>query len=188
MKLNNRMFLAYKLLNSTFTGLSIGILFTIYQPIEDPSTYSIGGMVLAIGMLIVARFYDRILNIKSFFRISLFVEIVILLTLIIFLILKYSLSSALIIYCGYQLTFIFGGYLFRAETLVARKKDFLAKIDVNKQIGYLIGLAMSYIFYKALELGLDISEPKIQINILHYFLFSLQSFIISLLLLSFKKA
>ena len=64
MRLNKKIFLIYKLLNSTFTGLSIGILFTIYQPLEDPSIYSIGGMILAIGMLVLANFYDKILNIK----------------------------------------------------------------------------------------------------------------------------
>jgi hypothetical protein len=42
MKLNEKSFLAYKLSNSSFTGLSIGILFTIYQPLEDPSIYSLG--------------------------------------------------------------------------------------------------------------------------------------------------
>lgn len=185
MKLNEGNFLIYKLLNSSFTGLSIGILFTIYQPLEDPSIYSFGGMVLAVGMLILAKFYDRILNIKRFFQISLLVEIVMLSTLFIFLFLQYSLTSALLIYCCYQLTFIFGGYLVRAETLVANEKKFLGKIDVNKQIGYLIGLAASFAFYKTLEFGFDISEAKIQINILHYFLILLQSIIIILLIKSF---
>lgn len=186
MKLNEKAFLAYKLFNSLFTGLSIGILFTIYQPL-NPSIYSLGAMVLAIVILIIAFFYDKLLNIKSFYRISLLVEIVMLLTLFTLLILQYSLSSALIIYCGYQLTFMFGGYLVRAETLVANDKEFLSKIDVNKQIGYLVGLGASYGFYKALELGFDISDAKIQINILHYLLISLQSLIILLLVSSFRN-
>ena len=187
MKLNEKSFLAYKLFNSSFTGLSIGILFTIYQPLGDPSIYSLGGMVLAIGMLILAKFYDKLLNIKSFFTISLLVEIIILLTLFIFLFLQYSFTSALLIYCGYQLTFIFGGYLVRAETLVAHDKIFLGKIDVNKQVGYLVGLGASFAFYKALELGFDILDAKIQISILHYFLLCLQSLIIILLVKSFKN-
>lgn len=188
MKLNEKIFLAYKLFNSSFTGLSIGILFTIYQPIKNPSTYSIGGMILAIGMLLIARFYDRLLNIKKFFQISLLVETIILITIFIFLILESSLTSALLIYCGYQLTFIFGGYLVRAETLVAYEKEFLSKIDINKQIGYLLGLASSYAFYKILELGFDITEAQIQIKILHYFLISLQILIIFLLIGSFKRS
>jgi len=188
MKLNERAFLIYKLSNSSFTGLSIGILFTIYQPIEDPAIYSLGGMVLAVGMLILAKFYDKILNIISFYRISLFVEIIIMLSIFTFLLLKYSLTSALIIYCSYQLTFIFGGYLVRAETLVAQNKELLGKIDVNKQIGYLLGLGFSYIFYKLLEFGFNITDSKIQISILHYLLILLQSFIIIFLTKSFKKS
>ena len=186
MRLNEKVFLLYKLFNSAFTGLSIGILFTIYQHLEDPSIYSLGGMVLATGMLILAKLYDKILNIKSFYKISLFVEIVILLTLITFIFLQYSLVSSLLIYCGYQLTFIFGGYLVRAETLVANDKEFLGKIDVNKQVGYLIGLGGSYAFYKALEFGFDISDSRIQISILHYLLVSLQCLIVFLLVRSFR--
>ncbi|MBT6807990.1 MAG: hypothetical protein HOA52_00695 [Flavobacteriales bacterium] len=110
-----------------------------------------------------------------------------LLTIIAFLLLQYSLTSALLIYMGYQLTFIFGGYLVRAETLVAQEKDFLGKIDINKQIGYLIGLGASYAFYKALEYGFEITNSKTQISILHYFLISLQTLIILLLLSSFSK-
>jgi hypothetical protein len=88
---------------------------------------------------------------------------------------------------GYQLTFIFGGYLVRAETLVAKDKELLGKIDVNKQIGYLVGLAASYFFYKALEYGFEITDSKIQIGILHYFLISLQALIVFLLIASFTR-
>ena len=186
MKLNEKEFLAYKLFNSSFTGLSIGILFTIYQPL-DPSIYSLGGIFLASAMLVIARFYDRLLNIKNFFRISLAVEVIMLLTIIIFMFLKYSLTSALLIYCSYQITFIFGGYLVRAETLVAQDKELLGRIDVNKQIGYLIGLSTSYLFYKTLEIKFDIIDPKVQISSLHYLLSLLQSFIIILLVKSFSK-
>ena len=185
MRLKEKAFLGYKLFNSSFTGLSIGILFTIYQPL-DPSTYSLGGIVLATSMLIIAKFYEKLLNIKSFYYISLGVEFVMLLALITFMILQYSLTSALLIYMCYQLTFIFGGYLVRAETLVAQDKEFLGKIDVNKQLGYLVGLGASFLFYKALEYGLEITEPKIQISILHYFLISLQCLIIVLLVRSFS--
>jgi hypothetical protein len=186
MKLNEKGFLAYKLFNSSFTGLSIGILFTIYEPL-DPSIYSVGGMVLAASMLVIAKFYEKLLNIKSFFKISLLVEVVMLLTIITFLLLQYSLTSALLIYMGYQLTFIFGGYLVRAETLVAKDKELIGKIDVNKQIGYLVGLGASFLFYKALEYGFEITNSKTQISILHYFLISLQTLIILLLVSSFSK-
>jgi positive regulator of sigma E activity len=98
---------------------------------------------------------------------------------------QYSLASALLIYMGYQFTFIFGGYLVRAETLVAKDKELLGKIDVNKQLGYLVGLGASFVFYKALEYGFEITDSKIQISILHYLLIGLQAFIILLLLRSF---
>ena len=186
MKLNNRFFLIYKLFNSSFTGLSIGILFTIYQPLT-PSVYSIGGIILAAFMLLLAKYYEELLNIKYFYYISLLVEYIILATIIIFMISGYSLTTALLIYIGYQITFIFGGYLVRAETLVAEKKELLSKIDIYKQIGYLIGLFGSFIFYKILEIGFNIVKPELQIDILHYLLLTIQVIIIILLLNSFKK-
>jgi hypothetical protein len=186
MKLVEKNFLIYKLLNSSFTGLSVGIIFTIYEPI-DLEVYSVGGMVLAVAMLVVAKFYERLLNIKSFYWISMLVEAVMLFTVISFLVLGFSLTSALLIYCGYQLTFIFGGYLVRAETLVTHRKELLSKIDVNKQIGYLVGLGASFLFYKMLDMGLEITDHKEQIILLHYFLIILQSIILMLVISSFKK-
>ena len=186
MKLVEKNFLIYKLLNSSFTGLSVGILFTIYEPL-DPEIYSVGGMVLAGAMLIIAKLYERLLNIKSFFAISMLVETVMLLTIITFLILKYSVISALMIYCGYQLTFIFGGYLVRAETLVAHRKELLSSIDVNKQVGYLVGLGASFLFYRLLDLGFEIEDKKVQIDILHYLLILLQSAILLIVFFSFEK-
>jgi len=186
MKLNRTAFLLYKLFNSSFTGLSIGILFIIYKPIEDPSVYSLGGIFLAISMLLIALFYEKLLNIKSFYFISLLVEIVMFLTLVVFFIFKISYFSALLIYSLYQLTFIFGGYLVRAETLVAKEKDFLSRIDIAKQIGYLIGLSISYLFYKVLEHFYSITDGVQQIEILHYVLIFLQISIICFLFFSFQ--
>ena len=108
-------------------------------------------------------------------------------SLLVFLALHISFISALLIYCLYQFTFIFGGYLVRAETLVAHDKDFLAKIDILKQTGYLVGLSFSYGFYKILEYIYLISEGEIQIRILHYLLIVLQLIIIIFLLRSFRK-
>ena len=188
MELNKKYFLLYKFFNSLFTGLSIGILFTIYKPIEDPSIYSLGGIVLATSMLIIALFYEKILNIMSFFKISLLVEVAILISLLVFLTLEISFFSALLIYCIYQFTFIFGGYLVRAETLVAKEKYFLARIDIFKQVGYLIGLSLSYGFYKLIDYVYIISEPMIQIRILHYILIILQLIIILLLIISLRRS
>jgi putative membrane protein len=186
MQLVEKNFLIYKLLNSSFTGVSIGILFKIYEPL-DPEIYSIGGMGLAVAMIVVAKYYEKLLNIKSFYQISLFVEVVMLLTVILFLVLGGSLTSALLIYCGYQITFIFGGYLVRAETLVTHRKELLSKIDMLKQVGYLVGLGASFLFYKVLDMGLGITVPNEQIIVLHYFLILLQSVILLLVITSFKK-
>ena len=187
MKLKEQYFLWYKLLNSSFTGLSIGILIAIYQPLEkDLSIYSIGGIVLACAMLIIAKFYEKLLNIRKFFQISMGVELVILITLLVFMLLQYTFTSAILIYMGYQLTFMFGGYLVRAETLVAQDKELLGRIDVHKNLGYLLGLGASFLFYKTLEYGFDVAEAKTQINILHYFLVGLQSLIILVLTNSFS--
>ncbi|MDC0313640.1 hypothetical protein OAL26_00780 [Flavobacteriales bacterium] len=186
MKLNNRAFLRYKLLNSSFTGLSIGMLFTLYAPL-DPLVYSIGGMFLAVGMLIIAKFYEKLLNIKSFYYISLMVEIMMLITVIIFIFLQISLLSALLIYIGYQFTFTFGGYLVRAETLVANDKELLGKIDFNKQLGYLFGLGASFVFYYTLKNVFEIVDPELQIMILHYLLIILQVLIVLFLKASFSR-
>lgn len=186
MRLNTKSFLWYKLFNSSFTGLSIGMLFTIYDPL-DPLVYSVGGIFLAVAMLIIAKFYDKLLNIKSFYYISLMVELMMLFTVIIFVLLQFSLVSALLIYIGYQFTFTFGGYLVRAETLVAQDKELLGKIDISKQLGYLFGLGASFLFYETLKYGIEIIESKEQIIILNYILIVLQCFIIFFLIRSFSR-
>ena len=44
--LNPSAFIIYKWFNSLFLGVSIGSVFTIYEPLE-PSVYSLGGIALA---------------------------------------------------------------------------------------------------------------------------------------------
>jgi len=75
----------------------------------------------------------------------------------------------------------------RAETLVTHRKELLSKIDMLKQVGYLVGLGASFVFYKVLDMGLGITLPNDQIIILHYFLILLQSVILFLVISSFKK-
>ena len=62
MKIINREFIKYKLINSLFLGISVGSIFTIYTPLE-PSIYSIGGILLALAMLFTAKLYSKIINI-----------------------------------------------------------------------------------------------------------------------------
>ena len=100
-------FIRYKFFNSLFLGLSVGAIFTLYAPLE-PSIYSLGGVILAILMLVVARFYHHILNADWFFRISLFVEKILLLAMLYFIYASYSYQTALLLYIGYQITFVFG--------------------------------------------------------------------------------
>tara|TARA_B100000401_G_scaffold99530_1_gene64171 strand:- start:854 stop:1435 length:582 start_codon:yes stop_codon:yes gene_type:complete len=186
LKINNKAFIIYKLFNSLFLGVSIGAVFTIYEPLE-PTIYSVGGIALAIGMLIIAKFYHKILNINYFFIISLIVEFIVLILLIFFLIFKYNYQTALLIYIGYQITFIFGSYLVRVETLVINDNNILTKIDMAKQIGYLIGMGTSYITYKLLEKIYFIEDAKEQVYLIHFLLIFIELLVLFFLIKSFKK-
>ena len=164
LQLNHRNYIIYKFFNSLFLGTSIGSVFIIYSPLE-PAIYSIGGIVLALGLMGVALFYEKILNIGYFYIISLFVEVVILAVLISFLIFSYSYEIALCVYIGYQLTFIFGSYLARVETLLLKKKRILKAVDISKQAGYMIGLLLSYVVF--LFIGIkasDLNDKKLQLT------------------------
>ncbi len=185
--LKPRIYIWYKFFNSFFTGLSIGSIFTIYAPLK-PSIYSVGGILLAVGMLIVAKFYEKLMNIQKFFYISLFVETVILFLVLYFLINPYTYTTALFVYAGYQLTFIFGAYLVRAETLIVRKKNLLSIIDIYRQSGYLLGMAVSFIFYKFLEYFLGILSNQDKVYYLHFLLVMVELSIITTLIRSFKKS
>ena len=184
--LNQRAFILYKWCNSLFLGVSIGSVFTIYEPLE-PSVYSLGGIFLAAIMIIVAKFYHKILNAYYFFRISLAVELIVLLMLIAFLIFSYSYQIALLIYIGYQITFVFGSYLVRAETLVFNENSVLTKIDMAKQIGYLVGMAFSYIFYKSVEYFELLMEKQEQVYYIHFLLVAIELSVIFFLLRAFNE-
>lgn len=187
LKINQGAFVLYKLFNALFLGVSVGSIFTIYTPLE-PSVYSIGGIVLALGMLLVAKQYHKILNSYYFYRISLLVELVVLALVIGFLIFSYSYQTALWVYVGYQLTFVFGSYLVRAETLVLKENEILTRVDMAKQYGYLIGMAASYGFYKLLEYSWGISDHQEQVYLLHFILLVVELVVIGLLVRAFRKA
>ena len=178
-------FIRYKFFNSLFLGLSVGAIFTLYTPLQ-PSIYSLGGVLLAMGMLIVARFYHTILNAEWFFRISLFVEVVLLLAMLYFLYASYGYQTALVLYIGYQITFVFGSYLIRAETLLLKTDTLLTKLDTVKQLGYLLGMGVSYIFYKLLtHYGID--DNQTQVYDLHFLLIAVELVVIVLIWKSFKR-
>ena len=178
-------FIRYKFLNSLFLGLSVGSIFTLYAPLE-PSVYSLGGVILALAMLIVARLYHTILNATWFFRISLGVEGVILVAIGYFLLFSYSYQTALMLYMGYQVTFVFGSYLVRAETLLLSTDRLLTRLDSAKQLGYLIGMGCSYLYYQVVSYY-HITSPQEQVYLLHFVLFGVEMGVIGLVLKSFKR-
>ena len=183
--LNPTWFIRYKFFNSLFLGLSVGAIFTIYAPIK-PSVYSIGGIALATGMLIIARLYHTILNIAWFYRITLLVELVLLAVVGYFLLFPYTYQTALLVYIGYQLTFVFGSYLVRAETLIAKEDTLLTAIDTAKQLGYLLGMGGSWLFYKVLE-NYAITDNQAKVYDLHYLLLGIEIVIILSIFKSFQR-
>ncbi len=183
--LNPKWYIRYKFLNSLFLGLSVGAIFTIYAPLK-PSIYSIGGIALAVAMLIIARLYHKILTIEWFYRISLLVELILLVVMLVFLMHPYTYQTALLVYLGYQLTFVFGSYLVRAETLIAKSDMLLTAIDTAKQFGYLIGMGASYIFYKIVAYY-GISENRDKVYDLHFLLVAVELLIIFSIIKSFRR-
>jgi len=178
-------FIRYKFFNSLFLGLSVGAIFTLYTPLS-PSIYSLGGIALALSMLLLSRFYHRLFNARSLFYISLGVEVVLMLAILYFLRYDYNYQTALFMYVGYQVTFIFGSYLVRAETLLLKTDALLTQLDTAKQLGYLIGMLLSYLFYKLLALqGID--DNQTQVYLLHYLLLGLEGVIVWLIFRSFRN-
>lgn len=172
MKINLRPYLWYKLLNSLFFGLAVGSVFVLYTPLE-PSVFSLGGIGLAIGLLVVAKGYEKMMNLLAFYRITLFVEFLALLIVVSFLLFQYRYSDVLFIYISYQLTFMFGNYLMRMETLALKRTSLLSFADVIKQKGYLAGMVISYLFYKIIEF-FGIADKEMQVYYLHGLLLVVQ--------------
>ncbi|HSR73952.1 MAG TPA: hypothetical protein VLL31_03840, partial [Sulfurovum sp.] len=99
---------------------------------------------------------------------------------------SYNYQTALLLYIGYQVTFVFGNYLIRAETLLLKTDVLLTKLDTVKQIGYLLGMGVSYLFYKLL-IHYGIESPQDQVYDLHYLLIAVELIVIMLIWKSFKK-
>jgi len=178
-------FIRYKFVNSLFLGVSVGSIFLIYAPL-DPSIFSLGGIALALGMLLIARLYSHLLNSEWFFRLSLFVETILVAAILYFLLFPYTYQTALLVYIGYQITFAFGSYLVRAETLLLSSSETLTTLDTAKQLGYLGGMLLSFLFYKIIALyGVESNQEKLYA--LHFLLLALQIIVIALILKSFKR-
>lgn len=184
MQLHFRAYLWYKLFNSLFFGLAVGSVFILYTPLE-PSVFSLGGIFLAVGMLVVAKFYEKMMNLLVFSRITFLVEWLALGIIVSFLIFQYHYVNVLFIYISYQLTFVFGNYLLRMETLLLKRTTLLSFADVLKQKGYLLGMVLSYLFYKVVEFY-DITDKQMQVYILHVGLLMLQIAILFLVWQTFR--
>jgi hypothetical protein len=180
-----RSYIRYKFFNSLFTGLLGGAVFTIYGSLS-PSTFSLGGILLALGLMALAYGYHRLMTLECFRSFSLTAELIMLLMIGFFILFPTHQITALIVYGAYQLSFMFGGYLVRAETHFARHARIMGWIDIVKQQGYLTGLLVSYGFYKLIEYY-GITDAHKQVYWLHFPLFFLEIIVIVFLLRGFKK-
>ena len=185
MKLLFHPYLRYKFINSLFTGLLGGAAFTLYGSLS-PSTFSLGGIILALGLMALAYTYHRLMKLEYFFRFSLAAEIIMLLMIGFFIFFPSLQTTAIIIYSAYQLSFILGGYLVRAETHFAKHARIMGWIDVVKQQGYLVGLLLSYTFYKWIDYY-GINDAHTQVYYLHFPLFVIEVLVIVLLVRGFKR-
>ena len=182
--LNFGWFLAYKFFNSLFLGLSIGAVFTLYEPLS-PATFSAGGVGLALATMVIATQYHRIFDPWWFFRLSLGVEVIILFGVIGVLIYPIEQPLALFIYLGYQVTFALGSYLVRCETLLVVEQRRLTQLDVTKQIAYLIGMGASWAAYLMMENHFAVVDKAAQVVAIHGPLLVVEAAVIACLVLAF---
>jgi len=185
--LNFGWFLAYKFFNSLFLGLSIGAVFTLYEPLS-PATFSAGGVGLALATMVIATQYHRIFDPWWFFRLSLGVEVIILFGVIGVLIYPIEQPLALFIYLGYQVTFALGSYLVRCETLLVVEQRRLTQLDVTKQIAYLIGMGASWAAYLLMENHFAVVDKAAQVVAIHGPLLAVEAAVIACLVLAFSRA
>ena len=179
-------FIQYKFLNSLFLGLSVGAVFVLYTPLS-PAIFSAGGIGLAVGTLVVATQYRRILAARWFFHLSLLVELVTLSGVVAVLTFPVELPLALFVYIGYQLTFSLGNYLVRCETLLMVSVDQLRKLDVAKQAGYLLGMGAAWAIYSWLAASAHMQDRTAQVVALHWVLVVVEILVIAALWRSFHR-
>ena len=101
------------------------------------------------------------------------------------LIFSYSYAISLAIYIIYQITFSFGSYLVRTETMLFNDKKIISNLDVIKQQGTLIGMGFSFVFYKLIENYLLIDDNETQVYYVHFVLVIVQLMTIVFLTNSF---
>jgi len=179
-------FIRYKFVNSLFLGLSVGAVFVLYTPLS-PAVFSAGGFGLALGTLVVATQYRRILAPGWFFRLSLGVELITLSGVAAVLLFPLELPLALFVYIGYQVTFSLGNYLVRCETLLMVSVEQLRKLDVAKQTGYLLGMGSAWAVYSSLEQQAGIDGRVAQVISLHWVLAVIELLVVGALWQAFNR-
>ena len=107
--------------------------------------------------------------------------------IIAFLLFSFNYQIALLVYIGYQVTFMFGSYLMRGETLILKKDRILTLVDMAKQFGYLVGLLLSFLFYKGIEYQFQIIDNQTQVFYIHYLLLFIELLVVIFLIRSFEK-
>jgi len=185
-EINNRNYIKYKFFNSLFLGAGIGSYISQYEPIK---IYEIAilGIIFSFLSLLIAKAYHKIIYEKYFFQISLFVELVMVFWMLSFLIFNFSYKIALLIYIARSITFLFGDYLQRSETHLLKKKKIFTFIDINKQVGTIIGMFLAVIYYYMLKEYFQITENQQLVYYIHYVLIGVECVIIYFLLRSFQK-
>ncbi|MBT5858576.1 MAG: hypothetical protein HOH88_01780, partial [Flavobacteriales bacterium] len=113
--------------------------------------------------------------------------LIMLVWIIFFLVYPYSYQVALLIYIARSITFLFGDFLGRAETIFLNKTEILSSIDIFKQIGNISGMILSVLFYKWIEETYLISDNESKVYYIHFILASLQVIIIFLVFKSFRR-
>lgn len=149
--------------------------------------FSAGGIGLALGTLIVATQYRRILAPSWFFRLSLGVELVTLIGVVAVLLFPLELALALFIYIGYQVTFSLGNYLVRCETLLMVSVEQLRRLDVAKQAGYLLGMGGAWAVYAGLAHFAAIEDRVEQVVSLHWVLAIIEVMVVVALWRAFNR-
>ena len=137
--------------------------------------------------MVIATQYHRIFDPWWFFRLSLGVEVIILLGVIGVLIYPIEQPLALFIYLGYQVTFALGSYLVRCETLLVVEQRRLTQLDVTKQIAYLIGMGASWAAYLMMENHFAVVDKAAQVVAIHGPLLVVEAAVIACLVLAFSR-
>ena len=185
LQINNRAFIKYKFFNSLFFGIAIGSYVVQYEPLKIVD-FPIMGIIFSLLAIPIAMLYTKIMTMNYFYKFSLFVEIIMVIWIIAFLISPYSYQIALLIYIARQITFLFGDFLGRAETIFIQKTEILSSIDVAKQLGAISGMIISVIFYKVLDHFYMISDNQTKVFYIHFLLVFIETIIIFLLIRSFN--